>query len=88
MGTGMLFGMAGRGTSAEGAIIGFALATLTLVAGVLLMFVRETRGLAVALIVLAAAGTLAAGALFGVGAAFVVLGSILALRVDRSVPLT
>ncbi len=60
----------------------------TLVAGVLLMFVRETRGLAVALIVLAAAGTLAAGALFGVGAAFVVLGAILALRVDRSVPLT
>lgn len=87
IGTGMLFGMAGRESSGEAAIIGFALATLTIVAGVLLMFVRDPRSLAITLIALSTAGTLVAGQLFGIGAALGILGAILALRVDRSAPL-
>ncbi|MFZ5853996.1 MAG: hypothetical protein ACOYXS_05735 [Chloroflexota bacterium] len=87
LGHGMLFGAAGPGTISEGTILGFALATLTLVGGVLLMFVRETRALAAIIAASALAGTLAAGLLFGAGALLVLLGAVLAVRVDRSAPL-
>ncbi len=88
LGRGMLFGAAGPETLTEGVIIGIVAASVTLACGVLLMFVRETRGLAAVIALAAVAGTLAAGALFGAGALLSLVGVVLALRVDRTAPLT
>ncbi len=87
LGHGMLFGALGPDTRTEGVILGFAMATLTLVCGVLLMFVRETRVLAAIITVAAIVGTLAAGPLFALGAAIALVGVVLAARVDRTAPL-
>jgi hypothetical protein len=65
-----------------------AAAGVTLVAAILLMFVRDVRPLVVVLLAAGAVGTLAAGLLFGVGALLALLGSIIALTVDREAPLT
>jgi hypothetical protein len=87
-GTGMFFGAAGVDTATMGAFIGMAAAGVTLVAAILLMFVRDVRPLVVVLLVAGAVGTLAAGLLFGVGALLALLGSLVALTVDREAPLT
>jgi hypothetical protein len=87
MGSGMLFGLAGAGTRSEGVLIGFAFGTVTIVSAVCLMLVRETRWLAVAIAVSSVLGTLAAGQLFGYGAALAIVGAIIATRVDRTAPL-
>jgi len=87
-GTGLLFGIGGMDTLSEAAVIGTLVAVATLVLGVLIMFVRDARPAALILAVLAVGGTLAAGTLFGVGAALVLVGALLAVRLDRTVPLT
>ena len=87
-GTGMFFGAAGVDTATVGAFIGIATAGVTLVAAILLMFVRDVRPLAVVLALAGVVGTLAAGLLFGVGALLAILGSAIALTVDREAPLT
>jgi len=87
LGHGLLFGLLGPETRTEAVIAGIVMATVTLVCGVLLMFVRETRPLAATIAVAAIVGTLAAGALFGLGAAISLVGVVLALRLDRSAPL-
>lgn len=88
IGSGMLFGAAGADTADVGAFIGIAAAAVTLVADVLLMFVRDTRPLVVVLILASVVGTLAAGTLFGVGALLAILGGAIALTVDRKAPIT
>lgn len=87
MGHGMLFGLAGDATRTEAVMIGFVLATVTIVSAVCLMLVRETRWLSVAITVSSVAGTLAAGQIFGYGAVLALLGAIIASRVDRTAPL-
>jgi hypothetical protein len=87
MGHGMLFGMAGDATRSAGAMIGFGLATATIVSAVCLMMVRETRWLTVVIAVASVAGTLAAGQLFGYGAALALFGALVATRIDRTAPL-
>ena len=87
-GTGMLFGAAGESTATAGAFIGIAAAGVTLVTAVLLMFVRDVRPLVVVALAAGVVGTLAAGLLFGVGALLALLGSAVALTVDREAPLT
>jgi hypothetical protein len=87
IGHGMLFGLAGDATRTEAAMIGFVLATVTLVGAVSLMLVRETRWLAAAIAVSSIIGTLVAGQIFGYGAALALLGAIIASRVDRTAPL-
>jgi hypothetical protein len=87
-GTGLFFGAADGSTSTAGALIGIAAAAVTLVASVLLMFVRDVRPVVVVALVAGAVGTLAAGLLFGVGALLALLGSAIALTVDREAPLT
>jgi hypothetical protein len=52
------------------------------------MLVRETRWLSLAIALSSIAGTLAAGQLFGYGAALALIGAIIATRIDRSAPLT
>jgi hypothetical protein len=88
LGEGMLFGLAGPETRPTGAMVGFALASVTIVAAVGLMLVRETRWLSLAIALSSIAGTLAAGQLFGYGAALALIGAIIATRIDRSAPLT
>ena len=87
MGHGMLFGLAGGGTRTEGVMIGFVLGTVTIVCAVAVMLVRDTRWLSVAIIVSSVVGTLAAGQLFGYGAALALIGALLATRIDRTAPL-
>ncbi|MEO8470103.1 MAG: hypothetical protein ABI573_10615 [Chloroflexota bacterium] len=87
LGHGMLFGLAGEATKAPAVMIGFALATVTLVAAVLIMMVRETRWLSVAIAISSVVGTLVAGQTFGYGAALALVGAILATRINRSVAL-
>jgi hypothetical protein len=87
-GTGLFFGAADGSTSTAGALIGIAAAAVTLVVSVLLMFVRDVRPLVVIALAAGAVGTLAAGLLFGVGALLALLGSAIALTVDREAPLT
>lgn len=86
LGTGALFGLAGPATIDLAVVIGIVAAMASLVLAVLLMFVRRTRPLALALFGAAAVGTLAAGPLFGAAALLTVLGGLLALRVDPSTP--
>jgi hypothetical protein len=86
LGTGALFGLAGPGTTNLAVVIGILAAMVSLVLAVLLMFVRRTRPLALALLGAAAVGTLAAGPMFGGAALLTVLGGFLALRVDPSPP--
>ncbi|MES2210275.1 MAG: hypothetical protein V4515_08830 [Chloroflexota bacterium] len=88
LGRGMLFGLAGEATRAPAAMIGFALATATIVGAVGLMMVRETRWLSVALVVFSVVGTLVAGQVFGYGAALALVGALIATRVDKAVPLS
>jgi hypothetical protein len=87
MGRGMLFGLAGEGTRTEAVVIGFALATVTIVSGVCLMLVRETRWFIVAVMLSSIVGTLVAGQLFGYGAALAFVGALIATRIDRTAPL-
>lgn len=87
LGHGMFFGLAGDATRAPAAMIGFALATATIVAAVGLMMVRETRWLSVAIVVFSIVGTLVAGQTFGYGAALALAGALLATRIDRAVAL-
>jgi hypothetical protein len=87
-GTGLFFGAADGSTSTAGALIGIAVAAVTLVVSVLLMFVRDVRPLVVVALAACAVGTLAAGLLFGIGALLALLGSAIALTVDREAPLT
>jgi hypothetical protein len=87
-GTGLFFGAADASTSTVATLIGIAAAGVTLVTSVLLMFVRDVRPLVVIALVAGAIGTLAAGLLFGVGALLALLGSAIALTVDREAPLT
>jgi hypothetical protein len=88
LGHGMLFGLLGPETRTEAVIVGIVMAAVTLVCGVLLMFVRDTRPLAAIIAVAGIVGTLAAGALFGLGALIALVGVVLAVRLDRSAPLT
>lgn len=87
LGNGMLFGLAGAGTRTEGVMIGFVLGAVTIVSAVCLMLVRETHWLSVAIVVSSVIGTLAAGQIFGFGAALAFVGAILATRIDRTAPL-
>jgi hypothetical protein len=87
MGNGMLFGLAGAETRTEGVVIGLVLGVVTIVSAVCLMLVRETRWLSIAIAVSSVLGTLAAGQLFGFGAALAFVGAIVATRVDRTAPL-
>lgn len=87
LGTGALFGLAGPGTTDLAVVIGILAAMASLVLAVLLMFVRRTRPLALALFGAAAVGTLAAGPMFGGAALLTVLGGFLALRIDPASPL-
>jgi len=87
-GNGLLFGLGGPETLTEAAVIGVVVAVATLVLGVLIMFARDARPTAAAIAALSVGGTLAAGSLFGVGAALALLGALLAARLDRTVPLT
>ncbi|OGO56313.1 MAG: hypothetical protein A2V85_10715 [Chloroflexi bacterium RBG_16_72_14] len=86
LGTGALFGLAGPGTTNLAVVIGILAAMVSLVLAVLLMFVRNTRSIALALFGAAAVGTLAAGPVFGGAALLTVLGGLLALRVDPGAP--
>lgn len=86
-GTGMFFGAAGESTATVGALIGLVAAGVTLVTSVLLMFVRDVRPLVVIALIAGTVGTLAAGLLFGVGALLALVGSGIALTVDREAPL-
>ncbi len=87
LGHGMFFGLAGDATRAPAAMIGFALATGTIVAAVLLMMVRETRWLTVTITVFSVVGTLVAGQTFGYGAALAFVGALIATRINRTAPL-
>jgi len=87
LGHGMLFGLAGESTRTEAVVIGFALATLTIVSGVCLMLVRETRWLIAAVMLSSIVGTLVAGQVFGYGAALAFVGAVIATRIDRTTPL-
>ncbi len=87
LGHGMLFGLAGDATRAPAAMVGFAIATATIVAAVGLMMVRETRWLSVAIVVFSIVGTLVAGQMFGYGAALALAGALIATRINRMVPL-
>lgn len=86
-GHGMLFGLAGEATRAPAAMIGFALATATIVSAVGLMMVRETRRLSIAITAFSVVGTLVAGQVFGYGAALALVGALIATRIDRAAPL-
>lgn len=87
LGDGMFFGLAGAGTRPAAAMIGFALGSATIMAGVGLMLVRETRWLSAAIAAMALGGTLVAGQLFGCGAALTLVGALIATRIDRTAPL-
>lgn len=87
LGHGMLFGLAGEATRAPAAMIGFGLATATIVAAVLIMMIRETRWLSLAIAMFSVVGTLVAGQTFEYGAALALVGAILATRINRTVPL-
>jgi len=87
LGHGLLFGLAGSGTRPEAAMIGFVVGGATIVAAVGLMFVRDPRRLAVVIVALAVAGTLAAGQMFAYGAALSLVAALVASRVDRTAPL-
>ena len=87
LGHGMLFGALGEATRGEAAMIGFVLATATIVSGVFLMLVRETRWPSVVIIASSVVGTLVAGQVFGYGAAAALIGALIAARVDRTAPL-
>ena len=87
LGHGMMFGALGDATRGEAAMIGFVLATVTIVSSVLLMLVRETRWPTFVIIASSIVGTVVAGQIFGYGAALALLGAIIASRVDRSAPL-
>lgn len=87
LGEGMLFGIAGAETRPAAAMIGFALGSVTIVAGVGLMLVRETRWLSAVIAAAGITGTLVAGQMFGYGAALALVGSIIATRIDRTAPL-
>jgi hypothetical protein len=87
LGEGMLFGAAGPGTAILGALVGIACALVSLVAGVLLMFVRDVRPLAVLIVVAGLFGSLAAGPQFALGAGVTCIGAVIALSVDRSASL-
>lgn len=86
-GHGMLFGLAGEATSSAGVLIGFVLATVTIISAVSIMLVRETRWLSVTIIAAGVVGTLAAGQTFGFGAALALVGALVATRIDRTAPL-
>jgi hypothetical protein len=86
-GDGMCFGMAGAGTRPAAAMIGFTLGSATIVAGVGLMLVRETRWLSTAIAAAGIGGTLVAGLMFGIGAALALMGALIATRIDRTAPL-
>jgi hypothetical protein len=88
LGNGMLFGLAGPGTRPAAAMIGFVLGSATIVTGVGLMLVRETRWLSAVIIGASVVGTLVAGPLYGVGAGLALIGGLVATRIDRTVPLT
>jgi len=68
-------------------MLGFLLATATVVCAVALMLVRETRWLSGAIAAAGVVGTLAAGQVFGIGAAIALVGAVVAMRIDRSAPL-
>ena len=87
LGHGLLFGLAGGGTRPEAAMIGFAVGGATIVAAVGLMLMRDPRRLAGAIAALAVVGTLAAGPMFGYGAALSLVAALVASRVDRTAPL-
>ncbi|MBF8289546.1 MAG: hypothetical protein HW391_514 [Chloroflexi bacterium] len=86
-GHGLLFGMAGDATRTEATMIGFVLAVVTIVCAVGLMMIRDTRWLSVVLVASAVVGTLAAGQMFGYGAALAVMGALIATRISRAAPL-
>jgi len=86
-GHGILFGILGDATRTEGTMIGLVLGAVTIVGAVCLMLVRGTRWLSVAIVVAAVAGTLAAGQMFGYGAALALAGAFVATRIDRTAPL-
>jgi len=88
LGHGMLFGLAGEATRPEAAMIGFVLATVTIVSAVGLMMVRETRWFSAAIVLSSVVGTLVAGQMFGYGAALAFIGALVATRIDRTAPLT
>jgi len=87
LGSGALFGLLGPGTRSEATAVAFFLGVATIVCGVLVMFRQDARVLAAIAVVGAVVGTLAAGLIFGVGAGLAVVGSVLAARLDRTVPL-
>lgn len=87
IGTGALFGLLGPSTRTEATMLGFVLGTVTIVAAVALMFVRDPRRLAQVVVACAVVGTLAAGTIFGLGAVLAIVGAVLAYRIDREAPL-
>ena len=87
VGSGALFGLLGAGTRSEATAVAFFLGVATIVCGVLMMFRQDARVLAAIAAVAAVVGVLAAGLIYGAGAALAVIGSVLAARLDRTVPL-
>lgn len=87
LGDGALWGLLGPETRSEATIIGFVLGSATIVAAVAVMFRRDARPLAVVIAASGLLGTLAAGTIFGLGAALALVGAVLAARLDRSAPL-
>ncbi|OGO52719.1 MAG: hypothetical protein A2V84_10330 [Chloroflexi bacterium RBG_16_70_13] len=87
LGHGLLFGLVGSDTRPEAAMLGFAIGSATIVAGVGLMLVRDPRRLAAIVAVMAVVGTLAAGQMFAYGAALSLMGAVVATRIDRTAPL-
>ena len=86
-GHGLLFGLGGDGTRGEAVALGLTFATVTILAGVGMMMVRETRWSIIALVIASVAGTAAAGQVFGYGAALALVGAVIASRIDRSAAL-
>jgi len=87
VGSGALFGLLGPGSRSEATAVAFFIGVATIVCGVLMMFRQDARMLAAIAAVAAVVGTLAAGAIFGVGALLAAIGAVLASRLDRSAPL-
>jgi len=82
-GSGMFFGAAGVDTASMGAFVGIAAAWVSLIATILLMFVRDVRPLAIIILLAGVVGVLAAGTLFAAGALLTFVGAGIALTVRR-----